>query len=66
MSEINTTSINDLPTDPSTGGSIGGNINLVINEPAQNTVMPPQSNNSSNSSDIFYAIYMKNNNLKKN
>ena len=30
MSEINTTSINDLPTDPSTGGSIGGNINLVI------------------------------------
>jgi hypothetical protein len=32
MSEINTTSINDLPTDPSAGGSIGGNINLVINE----------------------------------
>jgi hypothetical protein len=26
MSEINTTSINDLPTDPSAGGSIGGNI----------------------------------------
>ena len=25
MSEINTTSINDLPTDPSGGGSIGGN-----------------------------------------
>ena len=32
MSEINTTSINDLPTDPSAGGSVGGNINLVINE----------------------------------
>jgi len=32
MSEINTTSINDLPTDPAAGGSIGGNINLVINE----------------------------------
>ncbi len=43
MSEINTTSINDLPTDPSAGGSIGGNISLVINEPVQNTVMtPPQ------------------------
>ena len=42
MSEINTTSINDLPTDPSTGGSIGGNISLVINEPVQNTVIPPQ------------------------
>jgi hypothetical protein len=33
MSEItNTTNINDLPTDPTSGGSIGGNINLVINE----------------------------------
>jgi hypothetical protein len=28
MSEINTTSIHDLPTDPSTGGSIGGNISI--------------------------------------
>ena len=42
MTEINTTSINDLPTDPSAGGSIGGNISLVINEPVQNTVIPPQ------------------------
>ena len=42
MSEINTTSINDLPTDPSAGGSIGGNISLVINEPVENTVVPPQ------------------------
>jgi hypothetical protein len=36
MSEINTTSINDLPTDPSAGGSVGGNINLKnqgINQP---------------------------------
>ena len=32
MAEINTTSINDLPTDPAGGGSIGGNVNLVINE----------------------------------
>ena len=32
MSEINTTSITDLPTDPAAGGSIGGNVNLVINE----------------------------------
>jgi hypothetical protein len=32
MSEINTTSINDLPTDPAAGGSIGGNVSLVINE----------------------------------
>ena len=28
----NTTSINDLPTDPTGGGSIEGNINLVTNE----------------------------------
>lgn len=41
MSEINTTSINDLPTDPSVGGSVGGNISLVINEPSQNTVISP-------------------------
>ena len=32
MSEINTTSINDLPTDPAGGGSVGGNISLAINE----------------------------------
>ena len=43
MSEINTTSINDLPTDPSTGGSVGGNISLVINNPNQNTVISPPS-----------------------
>ena len=35
MSEINTTSINDLPTDPSNGGSIGGNVSLSINETNQ-------------------------------
>ena len=29
MSEINTTSINDLPTDPTAGGSVGGS---VVNE----------------------------------
>jgi hypothetical protein len=43
MSEINTTSINDLPTDPSGGGSVGGNISLVINEPSKNTVIYPPS-----------------------
>jgi hypothetical protein len=32
MAEINSTNINDLPTDPSNGGSIGGNISLVTNE----------------------------------
>ena len=36
MSEINTTSINDLPTASSTGGSIGGNISLDINETNKN------------------------------
>lgn len=35
MSDINTTSINDLPTDPSAGGSVGGNVNLVITEQPQ-------------------------------
>jgi len=32
MSEIHTTSINDLPTDPANGGSIGGNISMMTNE----------------------------------
>lgn len=41
MSEINTTNINDLPTDPSAGGSVGGNVNLVINEPS----LQPHSQN---------------------
>lgn len=44
MSEINTTSINDLPTDPSGGGSIGGNINLVIND-----LNSPNNNSNINS-----------------
>ena len=35
MSEINTTNISDLPTDPVGGGSVGGNVNLVINEKQQ-------------------------------
>ena len=48
MSEINTTSINDLPTDPSGGGSIGGNINLAINE---NNVSISQQNPGSLSLD---------------
>lgn len=39
MSEINTTSINDLPTDPSNGGSIGGNVSLTINEPNQGVTL---------------------------
>ena len=44
MSELNTTSINDLPTDPTGGGSIGGNISLVVNETNsyKNQVIAPQ------------------------
>jgi hypothetical protein len=39
MAEINTTSINDLPTDPSAGGSLGGNISLEISpKPSQLTL----------------------------
>ena len=45
MADINTTSINDLPTDPGAGGSMGGNVNLVINEstPSSNTMSLDQS-----------------------
>ena len=53
MSEFNTTSINDLPTDPSGGGSVGGNVSLVINEPGQNNVIaqPQPTSNSQLSLD---------------
>jgi hypothetical protein len=53
MAEINTTSINDLPTDPAGGGSIGGNVNLVINENNNMSQMGHQSgtNNSQLSLD---------------
>ena len=40
MSDINTTSINDLPTDPAGGGSVGGNVNLVISEQQQMSQIP--------------------------
>jgi hypothetical protein len=33
---MDTTSIYDLPTDPASGGSIGGNINLIANEKNSN------------------------------
>ena len=44
MTEINTTSINDLPTDPANGGTIGGNVSLVTSElgATNNTVILPQ------------------------
>ena len=55
MAELNTTSINDLPTDPAGGGSIGGNISLVANEsnykipqtPQYNSQIPSQSQSQS-------------------
>lgn len=46
MSDMNTTNIMDLPTDATTGGSIGGNINLVISE--QPGAIPNSSNHISN------------------
>ena len=52
MTEINTTSINDLPTDPSAGGSIGGNVSLVINDQVQNTVVSPQGPQQNQKSEL--------------
>jgi len=53
MAEINSTNINDLPTDPTNGGSIGGNISLVTNEleGINNTVVSQQPINKSLSLD---------------
>jgi len=52
MSDINTTSILDLPTDPANGGSIGGNVSLVTNETIENTSFtPPSFQNNTNTSN---------------
>ena len=59
MSEINTTSINDLPTNPSTGGSVSGNISLDINEMTQNkntVVSPPMTLDQSSISQIVNGL----------
>ena len=47
MSTINSTSINDLPTDPTGGG--GSNISLAINE-TNNLVQPTSQNMPPNNS----------------
>lgn len=44
MAELNTTSINDLPTDPAGGGSIGGNVSLLANESNYKIPQTPQYN----------------------
>jgi hypothetical protein len=49
MSEINTTSINDLPTDPANGGSIGGNISMVTND----SNIPPNNTGSGSSASTL-------------
>lgn len=45
---MDTTSINDLPTDPAGGGSIGGNINLITNEKPPSQVNPNEYSNTNN------------------
>jgi len=53
MSEINTTSINDLPTDPTAGGSVGGSVGNEVNngQMGQQQQQQPQKNNSQLSLD---------------
>jgi hypothetical protein len=53
MTDINTTTnINDLPTDPANGGSIGGNINLVTNELSATNLSASGSGSGAGSSSI--------------
>ncbi len=48
MAELNTTSINDLPTDPTGGGSVGGNISMMVQElPAPQQQQQQQQNQMS-------------------
>jgi hypothetical protein len=51
MSEINTTSINDLPTDPTAGGSVGGSVANEVNNGQMGQQQQPQKNNSQLSLD---------------
>jgi len=51
MAEINSTSIHDLPTDPIGGGSIGGNVSLMAQEPLQQGMQIPQNINNQMSLD---------------
>ena len=55
MSEINTTSIMDLPTDPmnggSMGGSVGGNVHISTSEIQNSTNNTNNTNNKSLSLD---------------
>jgi hypothetical protein len=51
MSDINTTNINELPTDPTGGGSINGNVTLTASEqPKYVTSSNPNSNPNINNS----------------
>ena len=52
MEEQTTTNINDLPTDPSNGGSINGNVNLVINETSKSNNEAVATNTASNNSQV--------------
>jgi hypothetical protein len=45
MAEINSTNINDLPTDPIGGGSIGGNVSLIAQESSQQQMQIPSQTN---------------------
>ena len=46
MADINSTNINDLPTDPIGGGSIGGNISMVAQESGQQNASINTNSNS--------------------
>jgi len=56
MSEINTTSIHDLPTDPSGGGTVGGNISLTMNETNTNSSQNQNSQFSLDQSTISQIV----------
>jgi len=52
MSEINTTSIMDLPTDPTNGGSVGGNVQMTTSEIPNNQNNQNNQNNGKNSNPV--------------
>lgn len=54
-----TTNLHDLPTDPVTGGSVGGNVSLVASETAQytnNTVPPITTDNISSTQNSSFSL----------
>ena len=56
MTEINTTSITDLPTDPMNGGNVGGNVQMNVNEIVEKVNNEPKTSLTLDQSTISQMV----------